>query len=395
MLLIGLPHDPLNDTCFQVLSDDGLRVQSSRTAAPGSAESGQVLVAVLPHTRLSWHAVRVPPVARAQRMAAVTGLLEDLWLQAPSELHISLFPIADAEPDGPNWWVCACDANWLRQVLRPWLEAGRAPQRLIPEFAPAPSGESESLHWLGSGAQAQTVWCRATGVLAAPAPPPWPLVLSTPLNARAEPVALDAARAFWGDIDTLQTQTQAERWLAAAARDYDLAQGEWSQTPWQRRKRQLMEAALNLWRHPDWRGARRAMAALVLIQGLGLMSWAWLMSQEIRAQRAELQALLMQTFPQTQLVVDAPAQMQQNLHRLRMGMGEPHPGQPEVMLSQLAASLSAAGDVRGIQFDGQTLLLKGPAFSRWPASELSRLQQLGYVLQATPEGVSMRWGQKP
>lgn len=165
MLLIGLPHDPLNDTCFQVLSDDGLRVQSSRTAAPGSAESGQVLVAVLPHTRLSWHAVRVPPVARAQRMAAVTGLLEDLWLQAPSELHISLFPIADAEPDGPNWWVCACDANWLRQVLRPWLEAGRAPQRLIPNSHPhhrvSPSlciGWAVALKRKPSGAAPQAFW---------------------------------------------------------------------------------------------------------------------------------------------------------------------------------------------------------------------------------------------
>lgn len=395
MLLIGLPHDPLNDTCLQVLSDDGLRVQSSRTAAVGSAEPGQMLVAVLPHTRLSWHAVRLPPVARAQRMAAVTGLLEDLWLQAPSELHISLFPIADAAPDAPNGWVCACDAGWLRQSLRPWLEAGRAPQRLIPEFAPAPASDSETLHWLGSGALAQTVWCRSTGVLAAPAPPPWPLVLSTPLDVRAEPVALDAARAFWGDSAMVQTQTQAERWLAAAAAPYDLAQGEWSQTPWQRRKRQLTEAALHLWRHPDWRGARRALAALALIQSLGLVSWAWLMTQEIQSQRAELQALLMQTFPQTPLVVDAPLQMQQNLQRLRLGLGEPHPGQPEVMLAQLAPSLLAAGVVRGIQFDGQTLQLKGPAFSRIPASELSRLQQLGYVLQATPEGAWMRWERTP
>ncbi len=395
MLLIGLPHDPLNDTCVQVRSDDGLRAQSTRTAAVGQAEPGQDWVAVLPHTRLSWHAVRMPSVARAQRMAAIKGLLEDLWLQPASELHISWFPIADPEPDASNTWVCACDALWLRQALRPWLEAGRAPQRLIPEFAPTPAGDPETLHWLGGGDPAQTVWCRATGVLAAPAPPPWPLALSTALNAHAEPVALEKARDFWGDNAKVQTQTLAERWLAAAAAPYDLAQGEWSQTPWQRRKRRLTEIVLSLWHHPDWRSARRAMAALVLIQGMGLISWAWWMTQEIQSQRAELQAMLMQAFPQTPLVIDAPLQMQQNLHRLRQSLGEPHPAQPEVMLAHLAPGLQAAGALRTVQFEGQTLQVKGPSYSRLPAPELSRLRQLGYVLQATPEGWSMRWEPKP
>ena len=388
MLIIGLPHDPLNDTCTQVLSDDGLRVLGTQVARPESATPHESVMAIIPHTRLSWHAVRIPPVSRSQRQAAAVGLLEDLWLQPAHELHLGLFPIPDAEPDRANLWVCACDAAWLRQVLQPWVDLGRAPQKIVPEFAPTEPGHVETLHWLGTEEHGTVVWCRPQGVLAAQAPPPWPLLASTPVESWAEPSALEKARQFWGEETQIQTRTQAERWLQATASPFDLALGEWSQTPWQQYKRRAIELLLHIGRHPSWRPARLALGAVVAIQCVGLLSWSWWTEQALQAQREELKTILIQTFPQTTLVVDAPLQMQQGVHRWRQSLGEPHPGQPEVMLTHLS---NIAPNLQAIRFEGQVLTLKGPTLSSLKATDLQRLHALGYTLKATSDGLSMSW----
>jgi general secretion pathway protein L len=395
MLIIGLPHDALNDTCTQVFSEDGLRVQGSGLITPAECAAGELIVAIVPHTRLSWHAVRVPPVAASQRQAAVIGLLEDRWLQPPGELHLSLFPIADATPDGPNFWVCACDAAWLRQALQPWMAAGRMPQKLMPEFAPAANAQTETVHWLGPAERGQIVWCRAQGVLAASAPPPWPLLQSTPVQTRAEPDMVELAHAHHGTPDAPASQTQAERWLLAASGPWDLAQGVWSQTPLQKRKRQAAELASHLWHHPSWRSARRALLALILIQAMGLLSWAWLMNQELASQRRELAAVLTQSFAQTTVVINAPLQMSQGLHHWRQSLGEAHPGQPETMLAHIMDSLAAPQAVQALRFDGRTLTLKGPTLAAIPAQQQQRLQSLGYGIQATGDGLSLSWSPAP
>ena len=184
MLIIGLPHDPTPETYDHVLSVEGARPADQGSAQPASFVHHKERVALVPHTRLSWHRVRMPRVSKGQQRAALEGLLEEQWLQSPQSLHLSLHPIPEAAPDAPNAWVCACDAQWLRQVMQPLIQAGCMPQRLIPEFAPTP--DAEVLHVLGPAEHPHVVWTRPQGVLAAPWPQPWPLLAATPVQVWAE-----------------------------------------------------------------------------------------------------------------------------------------------------------------------------------------------------------------
>jgi general secretion pathway protein L len=395
MLIIGLPHDPTPETYDHVLSVEGARPSDQGSAQPASFVHHKERVALVPHTRLSWHRVRMPRVSKGQQRAALEGLLEEQWLQSPQSLHLSLHPIPEAAPDAPNAWVCACDAQWLRQVMQPLIQAGCMPQRLIPEFAPTP--DAEVLHVLGPAEHPHVVWTRPQGVLAAPWPQPWPLLAATPVQVWAEPAVVGVAQAAWpGDKDsTAQTQTRAQRWSAAAASGFDLAQGEWSQTPAQRIWRSATTLALGLARQPEWKPARWALGLLLAGQALGLITWAAWTDQEVQARQRELQGMLTQSFPDIKTVVDAPQQMQQALNRLRLQVGAPGPSQPEVMLTHLTQGLSPAPALTRIVFDGQTLTVQGIRKDQLSSPQKERLRELGYSLQDTADGLRMRWGGRP
>jgi general secretion pathway protein L len=397
MLIIGLPHDPATETYDHVLSEEGARPVDQGAGLPHAFSGHKQRVALVPHTRLSWHRVRLPAVARGQQRAAIEGLLEDQWLQTPQHLHLSLHPIADAPDDAPNSWVCVCDAQWLRQVLQPLIKAGCMPQRLIPEFAPTETNAPEVVHVIGPADQTAVVWLRPQGVLAAPWPQPWPLLAATPLQVWAEPAVFERAQAALTDEpDTrVQTLTRAQRWAAAATSRFDLAQGEWSQTPAQKIWRATLAMATGLLRQPQWKPARWAVGLILAGQALGVLTWSWLNDQDIQARKRELQDMLTQSFPDTTTVVDAPLQMQQALNRLRLQVGAPGPNQAEDMLKQLTQGLNPLPEITRIRFDGQALTVQGIRSDTLSPTHKQALSGMGYSLQDTADGVRMRWEGKP
>jgi general secretion pathway protein L len=128
---------------------------------------------------------------------------------------------------------------------------------------------------------------------------------------------------------------------------------------------------------------------------LGLSAWAWMAEQETQAQRQALQGMLRQSFPDIATVVDAPLQMQQALHRLRLQVGAAGPTQPEVMLAQLTQGLNPAPALTRIRFDGQSLTVQGLQINTLTATQRQQLQAMGYVLQDTADGLRMRWEGTP
>ncbi len=396
MLIIGLPHDPDPETYDHVLSEAGVRPVDRGPGRPADLPAHKQRVALLPHTRLSWHRVRLPKLPRGQQRAAIVGLLEDQWLQPPESLHLGVFPIADAPPDAPNTWVGVCDAQWLRQALQPLAQAGCMPQRLIPEFAPTVA-TPETLHVIGPTELPSVVWLRPQGVLSAPWPAPWPLLAATPMQVWAEPALIGLAQGVLASTGEAGAQplTRAERWSAAASSPWDLAQGEWSQTPTQRAWRGVTNLVQDWVRQPEWKPARWALGLLLAGQVLGLSTWAWMTEQETQAQRQALQGMLRQSFPDITTVVDAPLQMQQALHRLRLQVGAAGPTQPEEMLAQLTQGMSPSPALTRIRFDGLSLTVQGLQMNALAAPQRQRLQALGYVLQDTAEGLRMRWEGTP
>ncbi|MDI9331623.1 MAG: type II secretion system protein GspL [Alphaproteobacteria bacterium] len=395
MLILGLPDSDASTTYEHARWGDDARLISQGPLAVGDLPAGPVW-AVLPGSRMSWYAVRLPPVPRAQRMAAVQGLLEDQWLQSPDTLHISLHPIAGAAPDQPNYWVCTCDAQWLSDSLQALIRAGRTPQRLLPEFAPVSAGQTDAVQVFDHASVTHLAWCRSDGVLIAPWPSPWPLLHATPAVRIAEPSVLSQIESSWGNEgDPVRTQTRAERWRAAGLTSFDLAQGAWSQTRAQRTWRQAQATWQALAHQPAWRAARFSLLGLVAAQCLGLLTWSWLSEEELQRQQRALGGMLTQAFPQTQLVVDPAAQMQQALQTLRRRVGAPAPDQAEIMLAQLTQGLNTPPQLQALRFEGQTLSVQGIGLDTLGPVQQQRLRTLGYELQAQPNGLSMRYRGTP
>jgi general secretion pathway protein L len=119
------------------------------------------------------------------------------------------------------------------------------------------------------------------------------------------------------------------------------------------------------------------------------------MNQSLLDQQQQLQRVLKLTFPETTLVVDAPLQMQQALQRLRAQVGAAHPAQPEVMMGLLMGSVPGSNTLRGIRYDGRTLVLHMQTPPSLSADQQRRLQQLGYVVKLTRESVSLTWEGTP
>jgi len=97
MLIIALPHDAHTASAgYAHVHSDGHSVLRSATGAAAtlSNHAGEV-VAVVPHSRLSWLPVTLPPASHGPRLAIVLqGLLVDRVLDDAAQLHLVLSPEA-------------------------------------------------------------------------------------------------------------------------------------------------------------------------------------------------------------------------------------------------------------------------------------------------------------
>lgn len=297
---------------------------------------GAETLAVVPACALSWHRVQLPAGIRAKspRLRAVLeGLLEDQLLDEPATLHFALEP--NAPYDAPIW-VAVCSRQWLQDALAAFTAHGTAPQRLVPEWAPGPGNTAR---WVtGNADAARLTWVDAQGVHT------WPLSQHTahidiPADVAlwAEPaVAQTAERLFHRQANVVTTE---QRLADAAQTEWDLAQFDMvRRSPWAAR---VSEAASTVLHAPQWRAARWAAVALLLVQVVGLNAYAWRAQATLAAQRTAIRQTLTTTFPEITVVVDAPLQMERALATLRQSSGGASPRDMEVLLSNLGSNSTA------------------------------------------------------
>jgi general secretion pathway protein L len=106
---------------------------------------------------------------------------------------------------------------------------------------------------------------------------------------------------------------------ASQAAGWNLAQFEFRPQPLWTTQAQVI--AVKVWRAPEWRLARMAVLVLVLVHIIGLNVWAWRDRASLQAEQGQIASMLTQTFPETQVVVDASAQMEKALIKLRTASG--------------------------------------------------------------------------
>ncbi len=392
-LAILLPLAPLAaDASYDyALSADGQAVSrhGSATAAllPAAGRAGET-VAVVPARALSWHRVALPPgaLAHAGRVRAVLeGLLEEQLLDDPATLHFALEPGAQS---GSTAWVAVCERAWLQAALQALEAAGRPVDRVVPELAPGPtaSGRPEGTV-LGPPEQARLAVAGAGPELAA-AVLPLDATAATWLGApgeddppvRAEPAVVALAERLLAPR-RIQLQTAAERMLAATRSPWNLAQFDLASSGGTRLLRRAAAAAHTFLHAPPWRPARWALLALVLVQVAGLNLWAWQDRQALAAKRAAVDRLLTESFPQVQVVVDAPVQMERELARLRQQAGSLSARDLEPLMAAAGHALPAGRAVAAIEYGDGELRLPGLVLN---AQELAAARQ-----RAAAEGVQL------
>jgi len=383
MLIIALPHTATHATTgYAHVHSDGHSVQRSATGAAAtlSAHAGEV-VAVVPHSRLAWLRVQLPPASHGPRLQSVLqGLLEDRLLDDPQQLHIVLAPDSShLAHTGGETLVAVCDKQWLRDVLAPLQAASLTVQRLVPELSPT---DTPVLQVMGEPEHSQSLLCHTHGVtLLPPNTAQWRAfaeLSQDDLQIQAEPAMVARVQS------TLQRQpmlqSAAQRWVKSSQSSWDLAQGEWAQGRAQRTQRQLLAAWQTLLHAPAYLAVLWGVLVLVAVQVLGLNAVAWQESRALNAQQASLHNILKTTFPSVTFVIDAPLQMQREVDALRQKSGAASSTDLEPLLAALAGVLPAGQTPQQIHYANQALRVQGVVLDS-NAAEVARLKMQGLSLR--------------
>jgi general secretion pathway protein L len=323
---------------------------------------------------------------RQRWQQALAGLLEDQLLSEPSQLHMALAPGAQA---GTASWVAVCQKTWLQEALAVLNAAGRSVQKIVPEFEPG----ATATYLIGQAEQAQLVHVDEQGVLVAHLRQPlrealqtWAAALpqASDVPLWAEPALAQAAQE--GLHRPAQLISPAQRLWQAAQSDWNLAQFDLAATAGGQGRQKVLRAWSQVWRSAQWRPLRWGLLALVLVQGLGLMGWAWQESSQQKSRQQEIQAILRSSFPQLKLIIEPVQQMQREVQALALASGSPQAGDLGVMLSVLAQA--GAPPIKRLDYsNGQLALGDWPLPAAQVATLQSALALRGYQLQ----GQGQQW----
>lgn len=401
-LLITLPRTGLQagTAVDYVLSPDSLRVGTASSAAlallPGAngavtSALGRIneVVLMVGAAQISWHQVQLPKgVGSARLRAVLEGLLEDQLLDEPAALHLALAPGASKATSA---WVAVCDKAWLRNAVQALEAVGITVARIVPELVPQADADSSALYAIENAGQPLLLHTHSSGVQA------WPLLPSTVAHVnwpqdrlvRAEPAVAALAEQLLGRSVTLQSR--AERALAACQTDWDLAQLDLVSNQRSRNLKRLGSAWQTLLHAPRWRAARWSLVAVLAANIVGLNVRAAVERADLKAQRQAIAAVLTTTFPATQVVVDAPLQMQRAVGELQQRTGALGTGDAETLLAAWARAVPDASAPTGIDFANGELQLHGLSL---PANTLAQatgaLKTQGVSLKATGSDIVLK-----
>ncbi len=343
------------------LGDGGEAPQAQGVAALALLPTADAVVLVVPTQALSWHVVKLPPVAAGRQRAALDGLLEDHLLDDPAALALALAPAR--QPDG-SVLVAACDKAWLSDALQLFERAGRRARRVVPELAPLEPAGLLRLRLVVSGTPEapRLAVVDSSGVVAVDLAQGRQLLGAETLDTGdvellAEPAVAELAEAALGLTATVRSPAQA---LQASSRTgWELAQFDLATSGSGRLARRWTEAGRQLAGAPRWRALRWGLVAVIVANLVGLNAWAWHLDATVVARRAQVRQLLTQTFPKVRTVVDAPLQMERELAVLRQSSGALSSRDLESLVSVLGMALPDGVHATGLEFTAGQLSVKG------------------------------------
>ncbi len=361
---------------------------------PAALPAADRIVAVLPPAALGWHRLVCPKAPPRQRAAALAGLLEEALLDDATQLHYAL---PEGLRGGQTGWVAVADRAALAETLDRFDAAQRPIDQLVPALAPLDTPEPPARLWIeaapdsGANPRLRASLADAEGLRH------WPLDgggarallpdAQAPLLAQASPAAAAAAEA-WLDrpVQVLGRIEQAREALASSwnLRQFELARRH---RGWAR----LREGTQRVLREPLWRPLRWGLAALLLVQALGLQLGAWQLQRALAADRLALQTVLRESFPQLRVVLDAPRQMKTETERLRHAAGAAGEADLETALAAVASAWPEAVTAEGLSYENRQLRIDATGL-RPPATELlvAQLAPAGWQAEVQPGRLNLR-----
>jgi general secretion pathway protein L len=373
------------------LSHDGAQVSRHGRAPASQLPRADTVLAVLADADVGWHRIDLPKAPAAKLRAALGGLLEDELLDDDDAVHLALAPGAQA---GQPAWVAAVHKAWLSGQLQLLEKCGLSVERVLPASWPgdAPQGHFfEPAGAAGDAAHMMLCHADANGLsllrLEGSLSRAWLAPMSAqPTRWTAEPAVAAPAERWLGS--SVQVLTEAERALQAARSLWNLRQFDLAP---RHRGTLALRNALRRWTGPAWRPARVGLAALVVLQLLGLNAWAWQQRRAVAEGRAAQEQLLRSTFPQVRAVLDAPLQMERETEALRAAAGQPGDGDLEALIGAAATAWPAGqGPAQALRFEPGKLTLTAPGWSEAQLAQFrDRLRPGGWVVESSQGRVSL------
>ena len=393
-LPLALPTEAM--PCETTLIDDSgavLRTQTTPLTLLATAQGTDVVVLV-PLQKLAWYQVQLPrgtlgrgyfQEAQSQRLRTVLdGLLEDRLLDEPGDLHMALQAQAQTEQAS---WVAVCDHAWLSAWLHTLEQATQVVSRIVPELAPSVAAQEQpaALYVMGSPERAQVAHASTQGLRLLPLNGASVSLLNAVLSQDtdgtvtmwAEPGVAELAEHLFKQPARLLSRSQ--RAAQALHNGWDLAQFDLVRTRRTRTRKQLRQLLNTLWHSPVWRPARVALLALVLVNLVGLNWLASSTRADQAKQQAAIQAVLLSTFPDVRVVVDAPAQMTRAVADMQRQSGTAARHDLESLLSQFELAAPGSGGPKALRYASGELQLQGLSPDAAPLRDITaRLQTQGY-----------------
>ncbi len=364
------------------LTPDGRQISSEGRSAATALPAADSVIAVVAECDISWRCIDLPRAGRQMR-AALAGKLEELVLDDPELLHFAVEPDAVG---GDTAWVAVMSRPWLAEHLAHLDAAHVFVDRVAPPAWPdeLPRGHFFESHGAGEEGIALR-WSHADGVTTLPlqgglARQFFPAGLVHAALWTATPGVATSAERWLGT--SVGVQTPAQRALAVVDNAWNLRQ--FDMAPRARGVRALRLFSRALMRKP-WQPVRWGLAALLLVQLVGLNLWAWQQNRELAARRQAITTTLTGAFPQVRAILDAPVQMQKQLDLLRTAAGSIGEQDFEALLAAAATAWPAdRPPAEALAFEPGRLTLSAQGWSPPQVDNFrTQLQSEGWQLDAS------------
>ncbi|RZJ05255.1 MAG: general secretion pathway protein GspL [Rubrivivax sp.] len=361
------------------LTADGRQVEREGRSVATALPAADAVVAVLGESDISWRCLELPRAGRQMR-AALAGKLEETLLDDPETLHFAIEPDAVG---GDMAWVAITSRPWLADHLAQLDAAHVFIDRVAPLSWP---DELPRGHFFESPDDGIALrWSHVDGVATLPLEGGLARQLFPPGLVHAgqwsatPPIATTAERWLGTTVTVL---TPAQRALTVLDGAWDLRQFDLA--PRARGVRALRLVSRSLMRKP-WQPVRWGVAALLLVQLLGLNLWALHQNRTLAARREAVTATLTAAFPQVRAILDAPVQMQKQLDLLRASAGSVGEQDLEALLGAAATAWPAdRPPAEALAFEPGRLTVSAQGWSPQQIDNFrSQLQSGGWQLDAS------------